>query len=185
MRKSTTPLLAAAFALSAGTFAHASTLVIGGLAGQCSTLVKMGRSDPGSIDICTQALAGEPLNQHDRAGTLVNRGAMEIHNQAYELAHRDFQQAMVVMPSLGEAYVGEGAYLVSQEKYAEADAAITRGLALKPEEPEKGYYLRGLARWGLEDFKGAYLDFTKASQLKPNWDLPKRELANFHVQPAH
>jgi tetratricopeptide (TPR) repeat protein len=184
MRKSVTTLMAVAFTLSAWTVANASTVVIGGLAGHCSDLAKMGRSDPDSIGICTQALAGEPLDRHDRAGTFVNRGAMEIHNQDYAAAHRDFQEALMILPTMGEALIGEGAYLVSQQRFAEADAAITRGLALNPEEPEKGYYFRALARWGQDDFKGAYFDFKRASELKPNWELPRREMANFHVQPA-
>ena len=182
MRKSVTTLMAVALALSAWTGAHASTLVLGGLAGRCSDLAKMGHSDPDSIDVCTRALASEALNQHDRAGTYVNRGAMEIHNQEYAVAHRDFQEALMIMPTMGEAYIGEGAYLVSQQRFAEAEAVITRGLALNPEEPEKGYYFRALARWGQDDFKGAYFDFLKASELKPSWDLPRRELANFHVE---
>lgn len=184
MRRSVTTLMAAAFSLSAWTGAHASIVVIGGLAGRCSDLAKMGRSDPDSIEVCTQALAGEPLNPHDRAGTFVNRGAMEMHNQDYASAHSDFREALMIMPNLGEAHIGEGAYLVGQQRFAEAEAELNRGLMLNPEEPEKGYYFRALARWGQNDFKGAYFDFKKASELKPNWDLPRREMANFHVQPA-
>lgn len=184
MRKSVTTLMAAAFAVSAWSGAHAATLVLGGLAGRCSDLAKMGRSDADSIDICSRALAGEALNQHDRAGTFVNRGAMEIHNQEFEPADRDFREAMMIMPSMGEAHIGEGAYLVSQQRFPEAEAEISRGLTMNPEEPEKGYYFRALARWGQNDFKGAYFDFMKASELKPNWELPRRELTNFHVQYA-
>jgi hypothetical protein len=32
---------------------------------------------------------------------------------------------------------------------------------------------------------GAYLDFKKASELKPNWELPRQQLQNFHVEQAH
>lgn len=184
MRKGLMTLAAVALALSAWTGARAATVVIGGLAGTCSDRAKSGRSDVESIDICTRALASEPLSQHDRAGTFVNRGAMEIHNGDYAAAHRDFQEAMMVMPAMGEAYIGDGAYLVSQERYAEAEAAINRGLALGPEEPEKGYYFRAMARWGQNNLKGAYLDFKKASELRPTWDLPRRELSNFRVEPA-
>jgi tetratricopeptide (TPR) repeat protein len=164
--------------------AHAITLVLGGVAGECFQDAKAGRTDPAAIDICTQALSGGGLDAHDLAGTYVNRGAMELSGKDYAAAHRDFQAAMKAMPKLGEAYVGEGAYLVSQERYAEAEPLLTKGLALGLEEPEKGYYYRGVARWGQNDFKGAYLDFKKASELKPNWAPPREQLSNFHVEPA-
>ena len=165
--------------------AHAITLVIGGLAGQCYADVKAGRLDHEAQDICTQALSSEPLDNHDLAGTYVNRAAIEFRNKDYAAAHADFQAAMKIMPSLGEAHIGEGAYFVTQEHYAQAEPELSRGIALGVEEPEKGYYYRGVARWGLEDFKGAYLDFKKASELKPSWSLPREQMANFHVEQAH
>jgi tetratricopeptide (TPR) repeat protein len=164
---------------------HAVTMVIGGLAGQCFSSVKAGRFDREAQDICTQAIVSEPLNAHDLAGTYVNRGAIEFRIKDFAAAHADFQAAMKAMPNLGEAHIGEGAYLVSQERYAQAEPELSRGLALGVEEPEKGYYYRAVARWGLEDFKGAYLDFKKASELKPGWSLPREQMANFHVESAH
>ena len=183
-----------ALAASAATFtivaftacgpAQAFETVVGGLAGECSAAAKQGRSDPASMNVCSTALASEPLDQHDRAGTFVNRGAMELRNKSFDDAHADFQAAVKVLPSLGEAQIGEGAYLVSQERWAEAEAAISRGLELGSEEPEKGYYFRGIARWGQDNYKGAYEDFHKALDLKPGWDLPKRQLAFFKATPA-
>lgn len=184
MLKPQATMMAAAFALSAWSVAHAVTVVIGGLAGECSTLAKAGRSDPESLDVCTRALGGEALSPHDLAGTYVNRGSMEMHNQDYATAHKDFQAALATMPAMGEAHIGEGAYLISQEKFAEAQAEIDRGLTLGSEEPEKGYYFRAMAKWGRNDLKGAYFDFKKASELNPGWELPRRQLAKFHVEPA-
>ena len=178
----------AALALAAGVgwgTAHALTIVVGGLAGQCYSDVKAGRFDSDALDICGRALSAEYLNTHDRAGTYVNRGAMELRSKDYSAAHADFQAAIKLMPSLGEAHIGEGAYFVSQERYAQAEPELSRGLELGMEEPEKGYYFRGVARWGQDDYKGAYLDFKKASELKPSWSLPREQLAFFHAEPAH
>ena len=163
---------------------HAITTVFGGLAGECSQDAKAGRFDSQSQDVCSRALAGEPLDAHDRAGTYVNRGAMELRARDYEAADADFREAMKVKPNLGEAYVGEGAYLISQQRYAEAEPLLSKGIALGIEEPEKGYYFRGVARWGQDDYKGAYYDFKKASELKPDWSLPREQMANFHVEEA-
>lgn len=102
----------------------------------------------------------------------------------YGPAHADFQSALRIAPNMGEAMIGEGGYLISQERWAEAERAITQGLAAGSEESEKGYYFRGIARWAQDDFKGAYLDFRKASELKPNWALPRQQLSHFTVRPA-
>lgn len=175
-------LMAAATAFGAWGTAHAVTMVIGGQAGDCFQKAKAGLFDQESRDICSGALASEPLSPHDLAGTYVNRGAMEMRAKDYAAAHADFQAAMRAMPRLGEAYIGEGAYFITQERYAEAEPQLTRGLALGIEEPEKAYYFRGVARWGEDDYKGAYLDFKKASELKPSWSLPREQMANFHVE---
>lgn len=164
--------------------ARAFELVVGGLAGHCSSDAKAGVFTQQAIDICSRALSGEPLNEHDRAGTYVNRGAIEAHNMDWEAAQADFTEALRIMPGMGEAHIGMGAYLVRQERWAEAEAEVTRGLDLGTEEPEKGYYFRGLARWGQENFRGAYFDFQHASELKPGWSLPRQQMANFKVTPA-
>jgi len=158
--------------------------VIGGKAGACSQAARQGRADDAALDLCGQALAGEALNSHDLAGTYVNRGAIHLLRRENALAHADFQAALKVQPGMGEAMIGEGGYLISQERWAEAEASISRGLEAGTEEPEKGYYFRAVARWAQDDFKGAYFDFLKASELKPGWDLPRRELAHFTVTPA-
>ena len=158
--------------------------MFGGLAAQCSSAAKGGLHDDSAVEVCTLALSREPLNTHDRAGTYVNRGAMELLNRDWEEAHQDFGRALKLKPDMGEAHVGEGAYLISMERWPEAEAEVSRGLDLGSEEPEKGYYFRGLARWGQENFKGAYFDFRKASELKPNWSLPRQQMANFKVSPA-
>lgn len=174
---------ALALALTAGS-ALAFEQVVGGKAGACSRAAKEGRSDSDALDVCTQALVGEPLNGHDRAGTYVNRGAVHLLRRDNAEAHADFQAALRIDPRMGEAMIGEGGYLITQERWAEAETAITQGLAAGSEEPEKGYYFRGIAKWGQNDFKGAYFDFLKASELKPGWDLPREQMAHFTVKPA-
>jgi len=164
--------------------ASAFEVVIGGLAGQCSAAAKAGQFNRRAEDYCTLALTSEALSTHDRAGTLVNRGAMRLMRRDWEDAVSDFDQALQVSPVMGEAHIGRGVYLINQERFADAEPELDQGLRLGSEEPEKGYYFRGIARWGQNNFKGAYLDFQKAIELKPNWSLPRQQLANFKVAPA-
>ena len=88
-------------------------LTIGGLAGQCSSNAKQGLHDPHALEICTKALDEATLNAHDRAGTYVNRGAMEALNRDWEEARQDFSQALRIKPDMGEAHIGQGVYLIS------------------------------------------------------------------------
>lgn len=185
MRRTLLTTAAAALMLAgAAAPALAFQVVIGGKAGACSQAARQGRTDEGALELCSQALAGEPLSAHDRAGTYVNRGAIHLMRRDNEEAHADFQQALRIDPGMGEAMIGEGGYLISQERWADAETSITKGLDAGTEEAEKAYYFRGIARWAQDDFKGAYFDFLKASQLKPGWELPRRQLAHFTVKPA-
>ncbi len=164
---------------------QAAVSVMGdGLAHLCSMAALSGVSDAKSIETCTLALENEPLSGRDKAGTLVNRGVMYLARLQYSTAKLDFDDAVTADPTLGEAYVNRGAALVAMRRYSDGVVDIEKGMGLAPEEPEKAYYNRALAREGIGDLKGAYLDYLKASQLKPDWADPQRELMRFAVHPA-
>jgi len=134
-----------------------------------------------SVEACDLALSTESLSLHDLAGTHVNRGVLLLARSKFLGAKRDFDAAIKIMPDLGEAYTDRGAASLGLQHYAEAVADIDHGLTLNPGEPEKAYYNRGLAHEGLDDLKSAYLDYTRAAELKPDWDAPKKELSRFTV----
>lgn len=175
--------VAAAALVCAGS-ASAYTATVGGLAGACSQAAKDGKHDERALEFCSLALASEPLNVHDRAGTFVNRGAMHLLNKENAEAHADFAAAIRIEPDMGEAHVGEGGYLISQQRYRDAEAEITHGITLDTEQPERAYYFRGVARWGQDDYRGAYFDFKKAAELKPGWTDPVDQLVYFKVTPT-
>ncbi|RYF93074.1 MAG: hypothetical protein EON95_10245 [Caulobacteraceae bacterium] len=166
--------------LAAGS-ASASVLVLGeGLAPGCSKAAFRGRSDKASIETCSRAL-DEALTTRDRAGTLVNRGVMQMRGKAYIPALRDFDEAIRLSPDLGEAFVNRGVLRMADRDYAGALAEIDRGIALGVDEPAKAYFNRALAQEGLGDAKAAWLDYRKAQALDPDWDAPGRQLVRFRV----
>jgi len=161
----------------------ASTLVIGsGSAQECSDAAQKGRSDNQSILACTTALEVENLNFRDRARTYVNRGVLQMRQRQFGAARADFDQASGIDPSLGEAYVNRGATFVGEERYREGVEQIDKGLAMGVKDPEKAFFNRGLANEGLGDLTSAYKDYSRASELKPQWAAPKTELARFTVK---
>ncbi len=182
-----------AFALAAGLLcaawtgrATAGVTVIGaGFAGDCSRSAEaVSMSAPPAyeaVHICTRAIEDDLLNPHDLAGTYVNRGILYLADRQFDNAIKDFDTAANVLPSLGETYANRGAALVGVGRDAEGIADIDRGLALGASEPEKSYYNRAIAKERTGDVTGAYYDYLKASELKPDWDAPKTELSRFTV----
>lgn len=169
-------------ALLLGSGARASVTVIGGgLAEACSKAALSGKSDARLEATCTEALDKEALNTHDRAGTLVNRGVLKMRRTNWAGATRDFNEAVRLRPSLGEAYVNRGAVSIGQHRYADSLPDLNKGLQLGVEQPAKVYYDRALAYEGMDDVKSAYFDYQKAVELSPDWEAPKNELVRFHV----
>lgn len=178
-----TALLAAAGATSA---AGASLVLGGGSAQACYEAARFtdlrGPAGNLQLDTCTRALETEALSVRDRAGTHVNRGILRMSRQEYAAALADYSAAVRFRPDSGVAHVNRGAALIGLGRAEEGVAAIDHGLSLGAEQPEKAYFNRGYAREQLGDVKGAYLDFTRAAELKPDWVLPRQELARFKVR---
>ena len=166
--------------------AEAGVTVLGnGYAAQCFRMAIMStRNKPelnASIKNCDNALEFDFLSKRDRAATLVNRGILLLEKTAYGDARADFDKAISLAPDLPEAYVNRGAALLGLRRFAEALVDLNRGIEMNSDEIEKAYYNRGLAREQLNDVKGAYYDYLKASELRPAWEPPLRELKRFTV----
>lgn len=160
-----------------------TTLVLGnGLASDCSHEAIKGRADKQVLDICTAALDSSLMPRDDTAKTYVNRGVVYLRRGVYDAAERDFESAEKLKGDLPEVFINRGAVRIRQARFEEAVTEIDKGLALNPTEPEKGYYNRAVAREALDDLQGAYLDFRKASELKPDWEEPKKQMARFVVE---
>lgn len=163
--------------------AQASTIVMGtGYAHDCAIRVINGLSDVETLEVCTTSLSDDPLTKSDRAKTLVNRGVLLLRRNRVADAIADLDKAEKVGPEVAEIYVNRGVALIRQRQYAEAVPQLDRGIAMGADEPEKAYYDRGIAKEESGDIRGAYFDYVKASELKPNWDAPKKELTRFSVR---
>lgn len=137
-----------------------------------------------ALEACDTALTAENLNLRDQAGSHINRGVLRVARADYAAAKDDFDAAVDLMPSLGEAYVDRGAALLGMRRYADAVVEIDRGIALNTTEPEKAYFNRAVALEALDDIQGAYRDYKRAADLKPDWDQPRNELVRFTISPA-
>ena len=161
------------------------TVIGGGFAQTCSEQAKAAARTrtpfSEAVQECTLALQNEVLSAHDLAATYVNRGVLYLTLTDWTHAQRDFEAAASVEPQLAEAWVNRGAALIAQGRDSDGISDINKGIGLNTTEPEKAYFNRALAKERLNDIKGAYLDYQKAVQLKPNWTMAQTELARFHV----
>ena len=179
-------VLISGFAALVASAASAQVTVFSGNSSEatsCSLAARHGNATPQTIQTCSYAINSEPLSGRDLAGTHVNRGVLYMRTLQWGPALDDLNTALSIDPRMGEALVNRGALLIAQKRFAEGIAEIDRGLALHPEEPERAYYNRALAKERLDDVKGAYYDYLRATEIAPAWTPPQEELKRFSVSP--
>lgn len=159
----------------------AETVFGNGFAQSCFHAAKYGGDITEGLADCDRAIEDEPLTTRDLSGTYVNRGVLLMDRHNFSEAQHDFEQAIKLDDSRGEAFVNLGAAMIGMRHYADGVAQIDKGLALGSEEPEKAYYNRAMADEALDDEKAAYFDYKKAAALNPKWPAPGVELARFTV----
>ncbi len=139
-----TATAAALVALSAPTKAY--VIVVGNeLARDCYIAAKAAVDPVNGIAACTAALENSALTAHDKAGTYVNRGTLEIARKRYDAAMDDYNKGIQIMPTLGDAYVDRAGAYVYTKQWALAIADANKGLELGRSLPFAGYYNRAVA----------------------------------------
>src|SRR5262249_700878 len=123
-----------------------------------------------AVAICTMAISQNDLPSHDLAGTYNNRGILYFMKSMFTEAAADFDKARGLDGGIAEVHVNHGAAMAAMKRWKEAVDSLDRGIALDPQEPEKAYYNRAIAQEQLGNIRGAYYDYLKASELKPDWD---------------
>ena len=161
----------------------ATTVGGGGQAEACAAAAERGETGVRAEQVCATALSTLALAPLDRAGTLVNLGVIRLRSGRYDQAAEDFTTAIRYQPQLAEAYVNRGAARIGLHQFKESLADLNKALELGVKEPEKAYYDRALAADWLGDPQAAFLDYKKALELAPAWELPRDQL--FRLRMAH
>ena len=166
--------------------AGASVTVIGNSLGvSCYEAARARNYSQESLNFCDQAFASGMLSARDEVATYVNRGVIKLVGGRFDEAIADFDRATALDPTEPEAYLNKGSALL--RKNADARQAITlfdQALQRKTKRPEIAYYARAAAYEETGDVRAAYLDYQRAQQAAPRWDLPARELSRFSIRRA-
>lgn len=178
-------IAATAAALLAETIS-AQVFVIGnGLGGECYQKTKNRYSSyRNAEEICTRALREQTMTKGNRAATHVNRGVLRMREGNYEESLADYADALELKPDMGAAYLNAGAAHIYKKDFETALVSLNRAIELESPDLFAAHYNRAIAREHTGDIAGAYDDFVKALELRPEWDLAERQLTRFTVEDA-
>lgn len=183
MRRLTQSLIATAALCAIASPASAQVFVIGnGLGAECYQ--KTARASSNFIDAettCTRALREESMTRDNRAKTYVNRGVLRMRAGRYDQSLKDYENAIRLQPELGAAWLNQGAALIYKKDFGAAIAPLNKAIDLNSTDLFAAYYNRAIARENTGDVEGAYADFKKSLELRPEWDLAERQLTRFVV----
>ena len=155
----------------------------------CTSAIRIASGGEAEVQILAQLRTSSavvmPTEAWDRiAAAYINRGVLHLMRSEFDKAVADSNVALALDNNLPEAAINRGAALLQTHRPADAAADFTHALELAPAHMDRVYFDRAMAREDMGDIKGAYADYRQASQLNPQWDKPRQELARFKVIPA-
>ena len=176
-------LILAATILAAPLPAAAGVTVIGAGNERMCFLAAESKLTPRGAEMkrCDQALLEERSNEEVTVATHVNRGILRLRRGDMTGAIADFDAATALNPDEPEAYLNRASALLRQQQVAGAITQFDAAIAKQTRRPALAYYGRGVAHEEAGDLRAAYQDYTRASELAPAWQEPRRELTRFRV----
>ncbi len=132
-----------------------------------------------AVATLSEALVAGSMPVYARASVLNDRGLAYTRMKKYELALKDFNQAIESFPEFDKAYNNRGLLLHLLGHYKEAIKDFNRAIALQPDVGAT-FHNRGnsLLKAGAE--KSAFRDFGKAVQLLNNKSAPHLARGSIH-----
>jgi predicted TPR repeat methyltransferase len=112
---------------------------------------------------------------------LKKQGDQHLSRREFDEALACYRQAISINPGFADAYVGLGFSLVEQRKFGEAAVELERALSIDPTLADV-HYLLGTTSKARDDEAGAIRHFTKALELKPDFEFAYRDLFNLLLE---
>lgn len=179
---------AAAAALFASMPANAASVISAGMkpAQECAVaagqLNLTDRQMRAGMAACDAALADD-LSRTARAGTLVNRGLVQVAAGNDAAAIADFNAGLAGDANLAAGYLNRGAAFLRAGQYDAARADFDRAIALNTPDMHVAYFNRAEAQEASGNLVAAYRDYRMAQELAPGFQPAQVELARFQVTP--
>ena len=148
-------------------------------AAQCSAAANDRGDLKTGLSYCDVALS-DPAMTH-RAALLSNRGVIKARLANNAGALEDYNAAIAIDPSLGDAYVSRAGVLIAMKRFDEARADVASGMALGASNMHAAYFSRAVIAEETGDVRAAYRDYKQALAIKPDFAAASRELARFKI----
>lgn len=138
---------------------------------------------PADFRICDAALENVSTPPNEIVASFVNRGIMFMRTGNIDAALADFDRATQLDPTEPEAYLNRGTALLKRWQIEAAVAMFDQALQKNTSRPEVAHYGRAVANEALGNVRAAYRDYLRASQIAPDWEQPRADLARFRFIP--
>lgn len=133
-----------------------------------STVEKVGISTD-NIEPCNAAIEQYGLSDELRAATFANRGILHAANGSLAEALSDYDEALMLSPSLAEVYVSRGILYHFLRDFERAIEDYGQAIELQVSNLHIAYFDRGMAYEELEMLTEAEHDYMKALENKSDW----------------
>ena len=133
------------------------------------------------IRYCTDAIRHDGLTLRDLAATHTNRGIIYAASGRYEKAMKDHNQAILLMPELGEIYVNRGNVFHQQLEFDQALQDYQTALEVGGVAEDIVHYNRALSLIRLKRWDDARLALETALETNPDSFRVKRKLNQFNA----
>jgi tetratricopeptide (TPR) repeat protein len=135
-----------------------------------------------SIVSCNLALNTRRITRRERASILVNRGIHYNHMGEYDMALKDFEEALELISNFPEAYINRGNAYFYTGQVERAIADYNRAIKGRSSKRHTAYFNRGLANESRKKLDAAFADFVRANELKPDWVLAASRVEQYRKQ---
>ena len=105
------------------------------------------------------------------------QGDKHLNLGEFDQAATCYRHAVSINPAFVEAHIGLGFALIEQKQYTDAEIALNCALSIDPTIADIHYMLGVLAKAN-SDLSGSSRHWTKAIEIKPNFEFAYRELLN-------
>lgn len=159
--------LLAALLLAPGTARSAETVLGLSNAQRCYEYALAGTSSRMAIDVCTDAIAEETLDQDDLAATYCNRGLLHMRSKRHQRALADFDRALIIDPALVHALINRGNLHMRTENFERSLEDYDAAIFYSQGRSALAFYNRSLLHERAGRMTEAREDLLRAIQLQP------------------
>ncbi|GHA19951.1 hypothetical protein GCM10008090_32180 [Arenicella chitinivorans] len=133
-----------------------------------------------SLEPCNRAINDAALPKADMIASLVNRGIIHAALQDYVAAAKDYNRALELDETLGEAYINRGNLWFLAQRFDAAISDYDSALRYGVVNEHVAYLNRGMALEQLGQREAARASYQQALEIIPQWPPAMLRVERLH-----